>query len=527
MKRSRHRAAVYKACRKNSLAADGSITVFASLTLLLVASFLLTLLEAARVQGCIAYARMNRVNAMESLFSEYNRDLLDAYEIFLLDGGFAQGNLNLGMIDSRLQAISQKNLRPIDENHILVKYQNFYQMDVPECKTRRYLLATDYNGAPFRAMVVKSMKSVYPLAMAEEALAKYQNAEHTMNQATQSQNQMDHAQSSLEAARRKQQESSSGTSDSSAQTQSAPAEYEEDSSENPIEVIKKLKKKDMLTILVPPGRLISDKSIKAEERLEKRTLQTGNMECLYADGIYGAVLFQQFLRNNFECFTTVSPKQHALDYELEYILAGKASDRENLKTVVTELLLLREGANFLYLQTDEAKKEEALAVATALAAAVLLPEIAPILQQGILAAWAYGESVLDVRTLLAGGRVPWTKTAEEWKTSLSGLSALAESQAGEDSGGGNGDDYTEYLQKLLYLKSKKVLNYRTMDLLEQWQRLKLGYEKLKMDSMILALETEFTYETAPLFSTMVTISRLGTENWCFNEIETYAYLKEP
>ena len=53
----------------------GSITVFASLSLLLVASFLLVLLEAARVKGLDAYSLMQRVNAMESVFSEYDRQL--------------------------------------------------------------------------------------------------------------------------------------------------------------------------------------------------------------------------------------------------------------------------------------------------------------------------------------------------------------------------------------------------------------------------------------------------------------------
>ena len=71
---------------KEKTALRGSVTVFASLSLLLVASFLLTLLEAARVKGLDAYSRMQRTNATESVFSEYNRDLFEWYGIFLLDG---------------------------------------------------------------------------------------------------------------------------------------------------------------------------------------------------------------------------------------------------------------------------------------------------------------------------------------------------------------------------------------------------------------------------------------------------------
>ena len=72
---------------------QGSITVFASLSLLLVSSFLLVLLEAARVKGLDAYSRMQRTNAMESVFSGYDRDLFEQYGIFLLDGTYGEQDL--------------------------------------------------------------------------------------------------------------------------------------------------------------------------------------------------------------------------------------------------------------------------------------------------------------------------------------------------------------------------------------------------------------------------------------------------
>ena len=72
---------------------SGSITVFASLSLMLVASFLLALLESARVKGLEAYSGMHRENAVESVLSEYDRDLFDRFGIFLLDGGYGSGTL--------------------------------------------------------------------------------------------------------------------------------------------------------------------------------------------------------------------------------------------------------------------------------------------------------------------------------------------------------------------------------------------------------------------------------------------------
>ena len=50
--------------------------------------------------------------------------------------------------------------------------------------------------------------------------------------------------------------------------------------------------------------------------------------------------------------------------------------------------------------------------------------------QGILLAWAYGEAIMDIRTLISGGKVPLVKNAEDWKLSLSGLMQLG--SAGEN-----------------------------------------------------------------------------------------------
>lgn len=516
MRQSNQKAAVYE--MKNFR--QGSITVFASLTLLLAASLLLTLLEAARVEGLTAYAGMNRVNALESVFSEYNRTLFEEYGIFLMDGSYGSGTLNLSEINGRLQTVSQKNLRPTVFEPLWRSAQNFYQMDVPEVSVTNYLLATDYEGAPFRQMAVETMKADYSIELAQKLYENLQTADGAMTQAKQSQSMMEDAQKNIEAAENER-----------AQANAAAAEAGESSAvpeptvENPIETIKKLKEMDLLTMVLPPESSVSTKAIQGEENLEHRSLQQGNETWQIQSSWYDNFLYQWFLQTHFSCFTVGGGKNGALDYELEYIQAGKSSDRENLKTVVQEMLLLREGVNFLYLQTDAEKQELAYNIALALLTATGLAAFTGVVAQGILAAWAYGESVLDVRTLLAGGKIPWIKTAENWNSSLSGLGSLlmGTAKAKEDE---NGEDYAGYLQKLLYLKSEKLLNYRAMDLLEQRLRQGDGYEKLQMDAMIVSLRAEFTYEAAPLFSEMVTIRRLSTDRWEFAGSEHASYLQE-
>ena len=44
--------------------------------------------------------------------------------------------------------------------------------------------------------------------------------------------------------------------------------------------------------------------------------------------------------------------------------------------------------------------------------------------QALLLAWALGESVMDLRSLMKGGKVPLVKSTETWQLSLAGLMTL-------------------------------------------------------------------------------------------------------
>lgn len=512
-------------CRKKTDLC-GSITVFASLSLLLVSSFLLTLLEAARVRGLDAYGRMQRTNAMESVFSEYDRDLFEQYGIFLLDGSYGGQSLQFSQINGRLQTVSQKNLRPVIPAQAWRAVQNFYQMDASDASVTGYLLATDYDGDPFRKMAAECMKAQYPVELAQKLYENMQSADGAMTKAKQSQSAMDQAQENIEAAKEAQKVAAKAAAGGQADggQQDTPAETAEPAVENPIEVVKAVKKRDILALVLPPGRQISAKEIQGKQTLEHRPLLQGNEAWQKSDGWYETVLYHQFLQTRYASYGDTGSGTGALDYELEYIQAGKKSDRENLKSVVRQLLLLREGVNFMYLQTDAAKQEEAYGVASAIAASFGIAPAVGLIAQGILAAWAYVESILDVRTLLAGGKVAWIKTAESWNSSLSGLGGLlaGSTRAKEQP---DGEDYRGYLQKLLWLKSERSLNYRAMDLLE-FRAGVGGTTQIRMDAMILTLQADISYEAEPLFSELVTIRDLKVERWEFTESVSYSYFVE-
>lgn len=515
---------------------QAGITVFASLSLLLVASFLLVLLEAARVHGLSSYAKMVRMQSLESLFSNYNRHIFDEFGIFLLDGGFGTGQMDLTGINGRLQDYSQNNLRPvIGEIRSYGTTVNAYQLDAISCDVEQYLVATDADGGPFRQMVALRQKKLFPVSVASNLRDGYQQSDTFQSRGRQNQTDMDQATTHIEQAKQEREEQrrrarelaeQMASEDSSRQDVIIEEGPPEPEIENPIETIKTLRSLDLLDLVLPSTKSVSEKEISSDEMLLKRELLSGNMEYETDTDWYEDILFLQYLNEQFACFTTATPDEtSALDLEKEYLLCGKASDRENLKAVVGELLLIREGANFLYLQTDAAKQEEAYTIATALLASTGLVGLAGVVAQGILAAWAFAESVLDVRTLLNNGKISWMKTAADWTTDLSGIGQIA-SAGLEAKSCANGEDYEGYIEKMLFLKGKRELNFRTMDLMEQNLHLLPGYESAKMEQMLLAVNVRFEYQARPLFSGLVTVETRSDRPYTITSNESFGYLSK-
>ena len=176
-------------------------------------------------------------------------------------------------------------------------------------------------------------------------------------------------------------------------------------------------------------------------------------------------MYNVYLTEYFPSFVT-EEKRNGPQYELEYILFGKDSDEANLKAAVNRLLLIREGLNILHILQSPEKMEAVLAMATAIMGWTLIPAIVTLTQAALVGAWAYGESIMDVRTLLGGGKISLIKNQEEWNLSLQGVADLLKGTIAEGKEGENGLTYTDYLMLLLFLEDKEEKYYRTMDMVQ-------------------------------------------------------------
>ena len=212
--------------------------------------------------------------------------------------------------------------------------------------------------------------------------------------------------------------------------------------------------------------VLSEVQIAAGEQLSLRDVHLGSG--LQAENRHGypradELIFDTYVMEKTGNFTRMRG-DGKLRYQTEYILCGKDTDKGNLEAVAERLLLIREGANCLYLFADEGRMGQVHAVAAVVSLILLNPELEDTLANALALAWSYLESVQDVRSLLAGYKVPLQKTGESWQTALYEL--LAPGEAIRDRGGDTGFGYEEYLQGLLFLEGSTIKTKRTMDIME-------------------------------------------------------------
>ena len=239
-----------------------------------------------------------------------------------------------------------------------------------------------------------------------------------------------------------------------------------------LESVRELVKFDLMSFVLPEGRTVSPAVLSSPYPLPSEGQRGGalsvpellQLPTRLAVAEYSGIHFNDFTKNK-----AVVP-----EYEMEYILNGDGTDEGNLEKTVEKLLLVREGMNLLHILTDSGKMQEAQALAASIVGITGLAPLVYVMTFFIACIWALGEALVDVRTLLAGGKVPLIKDAGSWKMSLENLLELGRSGAiPEGLGGGPGGEaegaglsYETYLKLLMMLNGAETVNNRILDLIQ-------------------------------------------------------------
>lgn len=476
----------------------GSITVFTALILSLVVSLLCSGIESVRM----AAARTQILNGLDiglySLFGQYDKSLLKDYDLFAVDASGSGEELDLAGIYDNLESY----MKPI-------LAQNSQKLSIENGGIAGYRLLTDEEGEVFYQQIVRYMKETLGSRGVQLLLQKMRQRQKKTEEAEKAGSEAENgnalaiydsemseaaekSQAALEEKRAQEQQSQSEEFTDGGSSEEAGfggTELVPVTVQNPIPVIQRIRWMSLLDLVLPPDRSRSDKKIQKNELVSGRELEQGlpmSDEVKRDSSLISQVLYQQYLMDKLGNYR--SPGKGGLEYQIEYILGGYGSDEENLKSIARKLLLVREGVNAVCLAADSVRRAQAEALAIAIASGFLIPPAAGIIEGALILCWAFGESILDVRTLFAGGKVPLVKDSSQWQLSLENLPALLEIADGTGANEEEGLGYEDYLQVFLLAAKKDRKVWRGMDMLELSMRSADGWEGFRLDTCLTALE---------------------------------------
>lgn len=456
-------------------ARDGYMTVYLALITGVLLSLILTVIEGARRSTICMHVECCADMALDSALAEYHREMLKQYDLFFIDTSYGTGDPSFHRTEDHIKDYMEKNLRPQEEFGIPFA-KDITGLYTEEVQLLQAALATDGAGEVLKYHVVQYMKDRSGISLAETILARGNQAQSWQEQDMEEE--WDAAQEAMEE-------------EISSKKRLRDEDWDGEIPETPSDAVRATRGEGILGVAAQ-GMPLSSAAVADASRPSVRHLNqgTGLAETKEpADGMLANGLLYAYILD--KCGSFGEEKENsALSYEVEYILQQQTSDRENLRKTAQELLWMREAANTAFLFGSGLRNQAKMA-AEAIALIIALPDAADAIESVILFAWAYAESVKDIRILFKGDRVPLIKTQETWNTPFFQLLTYRmhlDSYHSSDSGW----DYQDYLGALLFLHGADHAVLGLMDVMESDIQKTPGNGSFRLDGLIDGMEAEIS-----------------------------------
>lgn len=511
--------------KKTTSSCSASITVMAALTVMIIMSLLFSIVELARVNALSSVATISKDRAVDSAFSEYNKLLWDEYGVLFFDGGYGTSNFAISNFSDR---VDEYAVEKTGMNEVLYISRALTQVAA-------YTLATDNGGRDFIGQACDRLW----ISAAVSSLGGIQSDMHTSKKVSEEQSgseekfysalsKMNEAEEERDRKVREAKEAAKRAKEKGEEPPEIPEVKES-------EEVKEFKsaarqigtqmKGGIIGLVLGNEASVSSKTMKSTSPVSTRSLNQGhgatvNPKSEYS-GAFEDVLFAEYLKEFFSCYCKVK-NTHGMSYELEYILCGKKSDRENLEATIKKLLGLRLAENVASIFMDGGLHGTASGLGSELATALWVPPLAPVFTILVMVAWAFVESILDIRTLLDGGKIPLIKNYSTWSSDLHSIAKCLDSntKAKETSAG---ITYQGYLNQLIFFQSSQTKAYRAMDMMEESLMISMLTPNARMDNMISRASGTTTLYAEPLFLSLVSLATTEVGEYGFSREFAFTY----
>ncbi len=447
------------------------LTVWVALCLSIILSLCLTLIDGARRNCARMEVECVTEIGLQSILAEYHRELMRQYNLFAVDASYGTAVCSKTNTEEHLRYYLERNLGYEDLFLSGFWHKDFPALFVKQAELKRVSILTDYGGAVFRRRAAEAIEADVGL----ELLQKLQDWMQVME--------VNGLEEGTQAQDKKELDEEIDSYDGMT-VEIKENEWEILDISNPTDGLEEKRRKGILKLVLEDEEELSQKVLNLENligsRLQLGQVNSGNVEITEqsdAEQLIERFFFQEYLLRYMGRYGT-EKEGAALDWQIEYLIAGNESDADNLRSVANRICAVREAANAIYLLTDETKMSEIRMAAELVCTIITLPELIPLLEAAILLGWAYAESVYDVKSLLAGGRIPLLKDDESWHY---GLTAALEGELQEETQEGEGLSYEDYLRIFMMFADMDTITARAMDMVEADIRKTSGNTAFRLD----------------------------------------------
>lgn len=463
------------------------LTVYLSIVLAILLSLCLALIEGVRSNAIRLETECVMDIGLNSIMAEYHRELFRQYNLLAIDSSYGMPYAGKGNTEYHLLKYMQRNFSQEDVFLSDFFYKDFLALEVEDVEITRFSIFTDGGGRVFRRRAAEAVRDDVGLELLERLLEWMEMIENN-------------GLCERDIASEKREVDEAIMEYDGMEIQISEEEWMTVEVDNPTDYLEQIRSAGILEHVVENPSLLSRRSFDVElyvsHRMRQGQSSVGNMaisDMSTREQRVEDFLFREYLLRYMGRYGLEKDNSRLL-YQMEYILGGENNDIENLRKMVNSICAIREVANTIYLFSDETKCAEADILANILAAAMLLPEIAPLLKTTLLLGWAYAESLYDVEMLLMGKSVPLLKDNTTWHYGLRG--ALQTQNSGAYNGALIGLTYEDYLRIFMMLEDVDTLAVRAMDMIEADMRITPGNERFRMDACYDSVEARAIVKSA-------------------------------
>lgn len=412
---------------------------------------------------------------LNSIFAEYNRELLEQYGLFGIDMTYGEDDVDKNRTGMHLLQYMNMNFTAPGSGRI-PGYRDLTAIHADNVSLSDVSYLSDGNGTVLKYQISQYMKEKTGLSLVDSYLPEDLGDFESIFGRLEGERNDNHGiiDEILEMLNRERAE-----------------DEDEISINNPADQIDGMRASPLLSLAVKNSGDISGSYVQLSDYISHRSYEEGKglySEQAVPDGLSDKIFFQMYLQDM--CGDFMEEKEEsALAYQQEYLLYGKDSDLENLEKLAKQLFMIRYVVNASYLFSSGSRQAQAAELAAAVTAGIAQPQLYEAVKITILFAWCYAESVQDLRILFDGKKAASIKSDATWNIELSELlmftSCLDSYKEATD-----GKTYKDYVKALLFIKNEKTLRMRLMDLMEMDIRKTPGNAGFKMDACIYQLTAE-------------------------------------